>query len=84
MKIIAIIAGIIAIFANSAVYAEIGINSTSTARYVLDTVPVPVTAAEAHRCARAYHNGGTYRLLNEKITITCTKHVIRKEWNPAD
>ena len=52
-------------------------------RYVLDTTPVPVTVTQAQRCAEAYHNGGTYRLMNEKITLTCTKHTIREEWDPS-
>ena len=57
---------------------------SATTRYVLDTVPVTVTVAEAHRCAQAYHNGGMYRLMNEKITLTCTKHTIHEEWDPKN
>ena len=80
LTIVAVVMTIIATTAQAQADARI----SSTARYVLDTVPVPVTVAEAHRCAQAYYNGGTYRLLNEKITLTCTKHVIRKEWDPKN
>ena len=56
----------------------------ATTRYILDTVPVPVTVAEAHRCAAAYHHGGMYRLMSAEVTLTCRKHTIRKEWDPSN
>ena len=76
-KIIVVIAIVMAVF-NTAVKAEIGISATT--RYVLDTVP-EVNVVNARRCAHAYHHGGTYRLMNDKVTLTCHKHQIRKEWD---
>ena len=82
MKIIYfIIAIVMAFVANS---AQADANVSSTTRYVLDTVPVPVTVSQARRCALAYHNGGTYRLMNDKIALTCTERQIRKEWDPEN
>ena len=55
----------------------------ATTRYILDTVP-GATDATAQSCAKAYYHGGTYRHMDTQMTLTCTKHTIRKEWDPKN
>ena len=81
MKTIYFIIAIVMAFVANSAQADASISSTT--RYVLDTVPVPVTVSEAHRCAQAYHHGGTYRHMDAKLTLTCTKGAIREEYDPS-
>ena len=78
LTIVAVVMTIIATTAQAQADARISLMT----RYVLDTTH-HVTVAEAHRCATAYINGGKYRLMSAEMTLTCTKHRVRKEWDPS-
>jgi len=76
-KFIMIVIVTVMAFVNNAQADEI-----SFTRYVMDTVP-GATVEMAQSCAKAYHHGGTYRHMDAKLTLTCTKGAIREEYDPS-
>ena len=74
--------GIIAVIVMTVMFNTADADELSTTRYILDTVP-GATDAMAQSCAKAYYHGGTYRHMDGKLTLTCTKGAIREEYDPS-